>query len=296
MRSLPSLLGLCLVVACGTPAPPPAPDHARRVGPATTAAPTPALAIAPVADASVASSPSDAGAQAWPYSTPVTVRSTKGMVVTDNAIASNVGRDVLTSGGNAADAAVATAFALAVTYPTAGNIGGGGFAVARIGGQAKALDFRETAPAAATRDMYLDPEGKPKPEAREGIKSAGVPGSVAGLWELHQKLGSKKKTWADLLAPAIALAEKGFVVDDGFLATLEGAGKRLQKHPVSAALFYPNGAPPAKGSTFKNPELAAVLKRIEKGPAGFYEGPTAEAIVAQMKAEGGLVTLADLKK
>jgi gamma-glutamyltranspeptidase / glutathione hydrolase len=160
----------------------------------------------------------------------------------------------------------------------------------------KALDFRETAPAGAARDMYVDAEGKPKPEAREGIRSVGVPGSVAGLWELHQKLGSKKKKWAELLAPAIALADGGFVVDDGFLSTLEIGGKRLKKHAVSAALFFPGGAAPAKGSTFKNPELAAVLRRIEKGPRGFYEGATAAALVAQMKAEGGLITLDDLRK
>ena len=291
MRSalkLSALLSLCLVVACaGAPAPsPPAPP------PATASA-------APVADAMIdAGAASDAGPVrgVWPYTTPVTVRSEKGMVVTDNSVASNVGRDVLAAGGNAADSAVATAFALAVAYPTAGNIGGGGFAVTRMKGQVRALDFRETAPAAATRDMYLSPDGKPKPEAREGIKSVGVPGSVAGLWELHQKLGSKKKTWAELLAPAIALAENGFPVDDAFLSTLEVAGKRMLKHPVSAALFFPNGAPPAKGSTFKNPELATVLRRIEKGPKGFYEGPTADAIVAQMKADGGIITLGDLKK
>lgn len=219
------------------------------------------------------------------------------MVVSDNTVATNVGRDVLAAGGNAADAAVATAFALAVAYPTAGNVGGGGFAVTRMKGQVRALDFRETAPAAASRDMYLDPDGKPKPEAREGIMSVGVPGSVAGLWELHQKLGSKKKTWAELLAPAVALAKNGFVVDEALLSTLEFGGKRMLKHPVSAALFFPGGAPLPKGSTFKNPELAAVLERIAaKGPKGFYEGPTAAAIVAQMKADGGIMTLADLAK
>ncbi len=218
------------------------------------------------------------------------------MVVTDNAIASRVGRDILAAGGNAADAAVATAFALAVAYPTAGNIGGGGFAVTKMHGEVRALDFRETAPAGATRDMYLNSDGKAKPEAREGIKSVGVPGSVAGLWELHRALGSKKKTWAELLAPAIALAENGFTVDEAFLSTTEAADKRLKKHPVSAALFFPGGVPLTLGSTWKNPELAATLKRIEKGPAGFYEGPTAAAIVAQMKAEGGIITLADLKK
>ncbi len=264
--------------------------------PTTSAAPHASVAIAPpIVDASTADT---APAQKpWPYATPVVVRGTAGMVVSDNATATNVGRAILASGGNAADAAVAVAFALAVAYPTAGNIGGGGFAVTRMHGEARALDFREAAPAAATRDMYLDPTGKPKADARDGIKSVGVPGSVAGLWELHHTLGSKKKTWSELVAPAIALAEDGFVVDDGFLATLEGAGgKRLQKYPTSQALFFPNGAAPAKGTTFKNPELAAVLKAIQKGPSGFYEGPTAAAIVKQMKADGGLVTLDDLKK
>jgi gamma-glutamyltranspeptidase/glutathione hydrolase len=280
-------LALTLVlVACGTPpAPPPPPP------PPTTATPPPP----PIVDAGSDAAPVKAE-KPWPYVTPVVVKGGKGMVVTDNAVSSNVGRDVLASGGNAADAAVATAFAMAVAYPTAGNIGGGGFAVTRIKGEVKALDFRETAPAAATRDMYLSPEGKPKPEAREGIKSVGVPGSVAGLWELHQKLGSKKKTWAELLAPAIKLAEEGFPIDEAFAGTFEQqAGKRLLKHPVSAALFFPDGKPLPKGTVFKNPELAAVLKRIVKGPAGFYEGPTADAIAKQMKEEGGLITLADLK-
>lgn len=288
--SVVALLGLCFVVACaGAPAPPPAP------APAAPAAPAP-VAIAKDVDAGGASDGAATKAP-WPYASPVTVKSAKGMVVSDNAIGTNVGRDVLAAGGNAADAAVATAFALAVAYPTAGNVGGGGFAVTRMKGQVRALDFRETAPAAATRDMYLDADGKPKAEAREGIKSVGVPGSVAGLWELHQKLGSKKKTWAELLAPAIALAKNGFVVDEAFVSTLDAGGKRMLKHPVSAALFFPGGAPLAKGSTFKNPELAAVLERIAaKGPKGFYEGPTAAAIVAQMKADGGIMTLADLAK
>ncbi len=291
MRKTSSVLfALSLLAACaGAPAPPPAP--APPV-PTAVAVPVDAAPVA-VADAGVDAAPSRGP---WPYTSPVVTRSPKGMVVSDNAIATKVGADILAAGGNAADAAVATAFALAVAYPTAGNIGGGGFAVTRMHGEVRALDFRETAPAAATRDMYLNAEGKPKPEAREGIKSVGVPGSVAGLWELHQKLGSKKKTWAELLAPAIALAENGFVIEEGFLSSLETAGKRLQKHPVSAALFYPGGNALAKGTTFKNPELAAVLKRIEKGPKGFYEGATADAIVAQMKAEGGIITLADLKK
>ncbi|MFO0741586.1 MAG: gamma-glutamyltransferase [Labilithrix sp.] len=289
MRSLLARgLALSLVLfACGTPPAPPPPP------PPTTAIPPPLPP--PVADAGADAAPVKAE-KAWPYTSPVVVRGAKGMVVTDNAVSSNVGRDVLAAGGNAVDAAVATAFAMAVAYPTAGNIGGGGFAVTRMKGKVDALDFRETAPAAATRDMYLSPDGKPKPEAREGIKSVGTPGSVAGLWELFQKYGSKKKTWAELLAPAIKLAEEGFPIDEGFAGTFEQqAGKRLQKHPVSAALFFPNGQPLAKGTIFKNPELAAVLKRIVKGPAGFYEGPTAEAMAKQMKEEGGLITLADLK-
>jgi gamma-glutamyltranspeptidase/glutathione hydrolase len=218
------------------------------------------------------------------------------MVVSDNAIASKVGRDVLAAGGNAVDAAVATAFALAVAYPTAGNLGGGGFAVTRMAGEVRALDFRETAPAAATRDMFLGADGKNTGGAREGIRSTATPGSVAGLWELHHALGSKKRSWADLVAPAIALAEQGFEVDDGFLDTFKMAGERLKKDPASSALYFPNGALPAKGATFKNPELGAVLRRIaEQGPAGFYEGPTAEALAAQMAQGGGLITAADLK-
>lgn len=283
------LLG-ALAQGCGEPPPaqPPAP-HASSTAPPVTTLPPATSATAEV----------DAGApkrEPWPYDKPVVVRSAKGMVVTDNALASNVGRDVLASGGNAADAAVATAFALAVTYPTAGNIGGGGFAVTRFKNETRALDFRETAPAAATRDMYLSADGKPKPEAREGIKSVGVPGSVAGLWEIHKVLGSKKKTWRELLAPAIKLAEEGFTVDEGFLYTLDATAKKLKNHPVSTALYFPNGQPPVKGSIFKNPDLAATLKRIEAGPQGFYEGPTAAAMVKQMKEEGGLITAADLKK
>lgn len=287
--SAASLARLALVlglVACGS-APPPSPPPPPPPAPAP--APPPPVAIA------------DAGAPApkdkpWPYATPVVVKSEKGMVVTDNAAATAVGRDVLASGGNAVDAAVATAFALAVAYPTAGNIGGGGFAVTKFKGEVKALDFREAAPAAATRDMYLDKDGKPKVDAREGIKSVGVPGSVAGLYELHKTLGSKKKTWAELIAPSIALAEKGVEVDEAFQSTLEYAGKRLKEHPASVALFFPGGEALKKGTIWKNPELAEVLRRIQKGPAGFYEGPTADAIIRQMKEEGGIMTAADLKK
>lgn len=277
---LAALFASTTAVSCGAPSAPRS-SSTNAVGTVASAAP-------------VAPAPAPLPPQ-WPYKAPVVVRGAKGMVVTDDAISAKVGRDVLATGGNAADAAVATAFAMAVSYPTAGNIGGGGFAVTRIGGQVKALDFRETAPAAASRDTFLDANGKPTADVREGVRSAGVPGSVAGLWELHRTLGSKKKTWRELLAPAIALAKDGFAVDDAFLETLSAAGERLKKFPTSAALYFPNGAPPAKGSMFKNPELAATLERIaEQGPKGFYQGPTADAIVAQMKADKGFITHADL--
>ena len=250
------------------------------------AAPAPMPAPSPVATASSA-------APKWPYAPTATPTSDQGMVVTDEAKATRVGRDVLTKGGNAVDAAVAIAFTLAVTFPTAGNIGGGGFAVLRHGADVKALDFRETAPAAATRDMYLGKDGKPTEDSHSGIRSVGVPGSVAGLHEMHQKYG--KLPWAELLAPAIAYAKDGFDVDDAFLDTLGKAQKTLAKHPVSAATFLPGGQPPAKGSKFVNAPLAVVLARIAKeGPKGFYQGPTAAGLVAQMKADGGLITPADL--
>ena len=218
------------------------------------------------------------------------------MVSTDSAIGTKVGVGILAAGGNAVDAAVATAFALAVALPSAGNIGGGGFLVARVAGQPYALDFRETAPLAATRDMYLGPDGKTTRDSRVGWRSAGVPGSVAGLWEAWHTLGSKTTTWPELLAPAIELANHGFVVDAAFVDPIDDLKDRLANYPASAALFLPHGVPPAVGTTWRNPELGAVLKRIsELGPAGFYEGPVAEALARAMKDAGGLVTQDDLK-
>ena len=232
----------------------------------------------------------------WPYPQGAAApHSTRGMVSSDSAIGTQVGVAVLASGGNAVDAAVATAFALAVVFPTAGNLGGGGFLVARVGGKPYALDFRETAPAAATRDMYLGPDGKPTEESWTGWRSSGVPGSVAGLHEAWRSLGSQKKTWPELLAPAIDLADRGFVVDAPFVKTLGLMQKRLAKFPASAALFLPGGAPPPPGSLFKNPELARVLRRVaDEGPAGFYEGPVAQRLADEMKDAGGLITRADL--
>jgi gamma-glutamyltranspeptidase/glutathione hydrolase len=216
------------------------------------------------------------------------------MVVSESATATKVGHDMLASGGNAVDAIVATAFALEVAHPTAGNIGGGGFAVVHVApGKDLALDFRETAPAAATPDMYLDAAGKPTRDSLVGHRASGVPGSVAGLYELHHKLG--KKPWKDVVAPAIALARDGFVVDDNLHESIVRA-RGLPKFPASAALWLPGGKARAAGETVKIPELATTLQRIaDNGAAGFYTGPTADAIVAEMKAGHGLITAEDLK-
>lgn len=273
-----------LVVACaGAPAAGPAP--ATPIASASV----PAAVLSPPA-------PPYAFPADWPYAqgTP-TAHSARGMVATDAALGTKAGVDVLASGGNAVDAAVATAFALAVAFPTAGNIGGGGFMVARIGGKPYALDFRETAPAAATRDMYRGPDGKPNGESWDGWKASGVPGSIAGLHEAWRALGSKKKTWAELLAPAIELADKGFVVDEAFSKALGMMQKTLAKYPTSAALYLPGGNPIAVGATLRNPDLAAVLRKVAaEGPPGFYEGSVAKTLAAAMKEGGGLVTAADL--
>ncbi len=243
----------------------------------------------------------------WPYRAPAMATSTRGMVVSDHAVASEVGRDMLRSGGNAVDAAVAMAFALAVAYPTAGNIGGGGFAVARVNGVVKALDFRETAPGLARADMYRDERAKGGERgergggggeadgSRDGARAAGVPGSVAGLWELHRALGSTRKTWAEVVAPAVRIAREGVRVDEAFRGSIAAEAHRLARFGSSAALFLPDGVPPAQGSVWRNPELGATLDRIAKeGAKGFYGGKTARAIVGQMQAGGGLISLADL--
>ena len=282
-------LPLALPLACGghAAAPPMAGAPAAAGAPSVSAA-------APVASPAAPSAqfPAD-----WPFPRGAPApRSARGMVVTDAALATKVGADVLASGGNAVDAAVAAAFALAVVFPTAGNVGGGGFLVARVAGKSYALDFRETAPGAATRDMYVGPDGKPTRDSRDGPRSVGVPGSVAGLWEAWHTLGSKNKSWAELLAPAIALADRGFVVDASFVKTIERVHDRLAKYPASAALFLPGGAPLAAGTTWRDPDLAAVLRRVaDKGAPGFYEGPVAASIADAMKANGGLVTAEDLK-
>lgn len=218
-----------------------------------------------------------------------------GMVATDAPLATEVGVRVMQNGGNAIDATIATAFAMAVVYPEAGNIGGGGFIVARFAnGQTASIDFREVAPGKASRDMFLDEKGDVTKKSLIGHLASGVPGSVAGLWAIHQKYGSKP--WKELLQPAIDLAQKGFVVNE-HLSRAIGNDSRLKDFPASAKLLLPNGAPPPAGSTWSNPELAAVLRRIaEQGRDGFYKGETADLIVAEMQRGGGLISHQDLER
>jgi len=221
---------------------------------------------------------------------------THGMVVTDNRLATRTGVEILQAGGNAVDAAVATAFALAVVYPEAGNIGGGGFMVAHFAdGTSAALDFRETAPLAATRDMYLGVDGMPDNRSLVGHLASGVPGSVAGLWEAHRRFGSLP--WTQLLEPAIRLAREGFIVDGRFARTTRDDSSRLARFHASALLLLPEGRPLTPGSLWKNPDLAATLQRVaDLGPSGFYEGETADLIVAEMRRGGGIITHADLER
>lgn len=222
-------------------------------------------------------------------------RARQGMVVTQDEIGSKVGFEVIRAGGNAIDAAVATAFALAVTHPTAGNIGGGGFIVYRpVSGEPVAYDFREKAPAAASPDMWLK-DGKYNHERHHfSHRAVGVPGTVAGLHLAWKEHGTKP--WKDLLQPAIRLARDGFEVSHGLARSLEGVLPQLRKYPASLAQFSKNGIPYAAGDILRQPDLARSLERIaEKGPAGFYEGETARLIVDDMKANDGLITLSDLK-
>lgn len=217
----------------------------------------------------------------------------QGVVVSDSRLASEVGRDALRQGGNAVDAAVATFFALAVTHPTAGNLGGGGFMLVRMAdGETVALDFREVAPSAATRAMYLDAKGEPRPRASlDGPLASGVPGSVAGMGEAHRRFGTL--AWPRLVGPAQRLAERGFVVSRYLEGDLRQEAKRFALFPESARIF---GAGWREGDTFRQPDLARTLRRIrDRGPREFYEGETARKLDQAMRADGGLVTREDLR-
>jgi gamma-glutamyltranspeptidase/glutathione hydrolase len=202
--------------------------------------------------------------------------------------------EVLRAGGNAVDAAVATALALAVVNPEAGNVGGGGFLVLRMADGAEAAqDHRSTAPASATRDMYLDATGAVTEESVIGHRSVATPGSVRGLWDAHHRFGSVP--WAELVKPAVDLA-RGFLVTERFLHSYgRDVVAGLRRFPQSARIFLPDDAPPRKGDVFRQPELAATLERIrDRGADDFYAGETADLIVGEMRRHGGLITHADL--
>jgi gamma-glutamyltranspeptidase / glutathione hydrolase len=229
-----------------------------------------------------------------PSTTATTVATGRqGMVASDAPLATEVGARILEQGGNAVDAAVAVGFAMAVVYPEAGNIGGGGFIVARFAdGKTVALDFREVAPGRATRDMFVDAEGKVTDKSLNGHLASGVPGAVAGLYEMHQKHGSMP--WKNLVQPAIDLAQNGFVVDE-HLSRAIGNDERLIDFPASAKLLLRNGKAPAPGTRLDNPDIAKTLRRIaERGRDGFYTGETADLIVAEMEKGGGLISHSDL--
>jgi gamma-glutamyltranspeptidase/glutathione hydrolase len=225
------------------------------------------------------------------------VKALHGMVGSTEVHASQAGLDVLQRGGNAVDAAVAVGFALAVTHPYAGNIGGGGFMVIRFAdGRSTAIDYRETAPAKATRDMFLDPSGTPVTErSLVGPLAAGTPGSVAGLTYVQKKYG--KLTLAQVMAPAIDLAENGFPVSDAFERSLNGdyTKKLLGRFPETTRLFTRNGQPYVAGDRFIQKDLAKTLRLIAaKGADAFYRGPIADLIDTEMKRTGGLITKSDL--
>ena len=213
----------------------------------------------------------------WPQQA---VRGAHGMVATDEQLGSEAGVEILKRGGNAVDAAVAVAFALAVVEPAAGNIGGGGFMLVRLAdGRTTFFDYREVAPGKASRDMYIKPDGSLDKELSViGYKSVAVPGTVAGL-ELALKTYGKLKL-ADVLGPAIHLAEDGFPVSEKLARQLTGERAELQEFTVSRRIFLNDGKMFHAGDTFKQPELAATLKRIAKnGAAEFYRGETAKMIV-----------------
>ena len=223
-----------------------------------------------------------------------------GMVVAQEKLAAHIGADFLRRGGNAVDAAVATGFALAVTYPRAGNIGGGGFMVIHSAERNEdvAIDYRETAPQAATRDMYLGADGKPDSDkSRNSALGIGVPGTVAGLALALEKYGSGKFTLAQIIQPSIELARDGFIIADDMADTLSDMYRRMARWPNSAKSFSrADGAPLRDGDRLIQPDLAETLTAIaEKGPRGFYEGLVAEKLAKAVSNAGGIMTPDDLK-
>jgi gamma-glutamyltranspeptidase/glutathione hydrolase len=253
-------------------------------------APQPAPALAPqvVAPSIVQATPAQ----------PVIAR--HGMVAAQESRATRIGVDILERGGNAVDAAVAVGFALAVTHPQAGNLGGGGFMLVHLAArnQTVAIDYRETAPQAVTATTFLDDKGEADPhKSRDSALAVGVPGTVAGLWRAHERYGSGKFAFADLIAPALAIARNGFMVEEELAEILGGAQAKLARWPSSRVFLRSDGTTLAAGDLLVQADLAASLDLIAReGPRAFYDGPIGEKIVASLRAAGGIMTVDDLAR
>jgi gamma-glutamyltranspeptidase / glutathione hydrolase len=222
-------------------------------------------------------------------------RGQQGMVAAAHPLANQIGLKILQQGGNAVDAAVATTLAISVVEPFSAGIGGGGFLLVQTKDGIQALDFRERAPQAASRNMYLDSSGKVKPKASlEGHLSAGIPGTVAGLAAVHRKYG--KLPWAQLVRPSIELASNGFVISDILAEQLRNKTELLQKNRAARQIFLPQGKPLQAGEKLIQSDLAKTLRSIARNPQNFYQGAIATAIATDMRGNGGLITQADLQK
>ncbi len=223
-------------------------------------------------------------------------KQSQGMVVSAHSLASEAGINILQKGGNAVDAAVATAFAISVVEPFSAGIGGGGFLLLRSAqtGEIKALDFREWAPRLARRNMFLDSQGKPRLDAsKNGYLAVGVPGTVAGLYEVHRRYG--KISWSEVIEPAIKLADRGFAVSEFFILEIQKHEKQILNNPATKAIFTRNGKAYNSGELLIQTDLANTLKSIAKDPQNFYTGNIAKAIAADMAKNNGIITLEDLK-
>jgi gamma-glutamyltranspeptidase / glutathione hydrolase len=228
------------------------------------------------------------------------VRAKRGIVASTNEVASRTGVEIMKRGGNAVDAAIAVAFALAVTHPAAGNLGGGGFMMIRLkNGNTTAIDYREMAPAAAHRDVYLDKNGnliEGEGGSLVGYRAAGVPGTIRGMELALKKYGSGKLTWAQLVEPAQQLAANGFEVTHSLARSLRGNDEYLSQFPETKRIYLKGGRFYNEGELFRQPELAATFTRLQRsGPNEFYQGETARLIVADMKRHNGLMTTEDLR-
>ncbi|HEY0015918.1 MAG TPA: gamma-glutamyltransferase [Longimicrobium sp.] len=247
------------------------------------------------ADAAQADTVTFAPGWDFPRGSTSPVNAQRGMVVTTDRVASEVGAEILHRGGNAVDAAVATHFALAVVNPEAGNIGGGGFMVVRMAdGTTASLDFREAAPMAATADMFLDAAGNVTEKSLIGHLASGVPGSVAGMWEAHRRFGSLP--WAELVQPAVSLAE-GIMVHERLANSLRSNADKIGRFHATARVFMPNNRVLRVGDRLVQADLAQTFRRIAaEGADGFYRGRTAELVEAEMRRGNGLITRDDMAR